>query len=105
MLLAQIDFDAGKYQDGLTKLQKVAGVGAASQSQSTIESLEGDGYAQMGKMADAAKAYERAADATPYDIEKAFQHAKAARAYQSAGDAAKAPGASGRQLVDRPEGA
>src|SRR5215471_21678007 len=33
MLLAQIDFDAGKYQDGLTKLQKVAGTGAAAPSQ------------------------------------------------------------------------
>ena len=90
MLLAQLDFDAGKYQDGLTKLQKAAGTGPAAQSQSTIESLEGDGYAQMGKMAEAAKAYQRAADATPYEIEKAFQRAKAARAFQSAGDVASA---------------
>ena len=90
MLLAQIDFDSGKYQDGLTKLQKVAGSGAAAPSQSTIESLEGDGYAQMGKLADAAKAYQRAADATNYEIEKAFQRAKAARAFQAAGDAASA---------------
>ena len=89
MLLAQIDFDGGKYQDGLTKLQKVAGTGAAAASQSTIESLEGDGYAQMGKMGEAAKQYARAADDTPYEIEKAFQKAKAARAYQSAGDVAK----------------
>jgi predicted negative regulator of RcsB-dependent stress response len=90
MLLAQIDFDAGKYQDGLTKLQKVAGTGAAAPSQSTIESLEGDGLAQMGKLADAAKAYQRAADATNYEIERAFQRAKAARAFQAAGDAASA---------------
>lgn len=90
MLLAEIDFDAGKYQDGLTKLQKVAGSSAASANQSTIESLEGDGYAQMGKMGEAAKQYQQAADDTPFEIEKAFQKAKAARAYQSAGDAAKA---------------
>jgi predicted negative regulator of RcsB-dependent stress response len=90
MLLAQIDFDGGKYQDGLNKLKKVEGSGAASASQSTIESLEGDGYAQMGKLADAAKAYQRAADDTPYDIEKAFQRAKAARAFQAAGDVAGA---------------
>jgi predicted negative regulator of RcsB-dependent stress response len=90
MLLAEIDFDAGKYQDGLTKLQKVAGTGAAAASQSTIESLEGDGYAQMGKMAEAAKQYQQAADDTPFEIEKAYQKAKAARAYQSAGDVAKA---------------
>jgi len=90
MLLAEIDFDAGKYQDGLTKLQKITGTGAAAASQSTIESLEGDGYAQMGKMAEAAKQYQQAADDTPFEIEKAYQKAKAARAYQSAGDVAKA---------------
>jgi predicted negative regulator of RcsB-dependent stress response len=90
MLLAQIDFDAGKYQDGLSKLQKISGSGAAAPNQSMIESLVGDGYAQMGKMADAAKAYQRAADATNYDIEKAFQRAKAARAFQAAGDVAGA---------------
>jgi predicted negative regulator of RcsB-dependent stress response len=90
MLLAQIDFDAGKYQDGLAKLKKVSGSSAASASEPTIQSLEGDGYAQMGKLADAAKAYESAADATPYEIEKAFQRAKAGRAYQAAGDVANA---------------
>ena len=48
-----------------------------------LRSLEGDGYAQMGKSADAAKAYEKAADATGYQNEKATQLAKAARAYQA----------------------
>jgi predicted negative regulator of RcsB-dependent stress response len=90
MLLAQIDFDAGKYQDGLAKLKKVEGSSAASASQSTILSLEGDGYAQMGQLAEAGKVYQRAADATNFEIEKAFQKAKAARVYQSAGDKAKA---------------
>ncbi len=90
MLLAQIDFDGGKYQDGLTKLQKVVGSSVASANQSTIESLEGDGYAQMGKLAEAGKRYDQAAADTPFEIEKAFQKAKAARAYQAAGDAAKA---------------
>jgi len=90
MLLAQIDFDSGKYQDGLARLQKVAGSSAASSNESTIQSLIGDGYAQMGKMADAAKAYQRAADATNFEIEKAFQRAKAARAFQAAGDAGNA---------------
>jgi len=90
MLLSQIDFDAGKYQDGISRLEKAAGTGAASPSQSTLESLEGDGYAQMGKMADAAKAYQRAADATVFQTDKAFQRAKAARAYQAAGDTANA---------------
>ena len=40
---------------GSTLLDKASGSGAASDVQSTIRSLEGDGYAQMGKLADAAK--------------------------------------------------
>jgi len=90
MLLAQLDYDGGKYQDGITRLQKVAGSSAASANESTIRSLEGDGYAQMGKFAEAGKAYEGAAGATSYENEKAFQTSKAARAYQTGGDTAKA---------------
>ncbi|MDB4874111.1 MAG: Tetratricopeptide repeat-containing protein [Gemmatimonadetes bacterium] len=90
MLLAQIDYDAGKFQDGISILQKVSGTSAANGVEPTVRSLEGDGYAQMGKLTDAAKQYESAADATGYETEKAFQRAKAARAYQTAGDTAKA---------------
>jgi predicted negative regulator of RcsB-dependent stress response len=90
MLLAQMDYDSGKFQDGISMLQKVGGSGAASRVKSTVQSLEGDGYAQMGKLSDAAKQYEGAADATSYDTEKAFQLSKAARAYAAAGDTAKA---------------
>jgi len=90
MLLAQIDYDTGKFQDGVSLLKKVEGSSAASGVEPTIRSLEGDGYAQMGKLADAAKAYESAATVTPYETEKGYQRAKAARTYQAAGDTAKA---------------
>jgi tetratricopeptide (TPR) repeat protein len=90
MLLAQIDYDSGKYQDGISLLQKVAGTGAASGVEATIRSLEGDGYSQMKKLAEAGKAYEQAASATSMEMERAFQLAKAARAYSSGGDTAKA---------------
>ena len=90
MLLAQMDFDSGKPQDGISILEKVAGSGSASSMQPTILSLEGDGYGQMGKSDDAAKKYESAAAATRFELEKAFQLAKAARAYQAAGNVAKA---------------
>jgi predicted negative regulator of RcsB-dependent stress response len=90
MILAQIDFDSGKFQDGISMLQKVSGSSAATGVESTVRSLEGDGYAQMGKLSDAGKQYEAAADATPYETEKSFQLAKAARTYQTAGDTAKA---------------
>ena len=90
MLLAQIDYDGGKFQDGLSILQRVAGSSAASGVQSTILSLEGDGYAQMKKLAEAGKAYEDAAKATSFETERAFQLAKAARAYEAGGNATKA---------------
>ena len=91
MLLAQIDFDAGKYQDGLNVLQKASGSSAASDAQSTILSLQGDGYAQMKQLAKAASQYEAAAaSAAGMETEHAFLEAKAARTYAEAGDTAKA---------------
>ncbi len=88
--LAEIDYDSGKIQDGISLLEKVAGSGAASPVETSVRSLIGDGYMQMHKPADAAKAYESAAATTAYENEKASETAKAARAYQAAGDTAKA---------------
>jgi predicted negative regulator of RcsB-dependent stress response len=91
LLLAQLDYDSGKIQDGISMLRKVSGSSAASELESTVRSLEGDGYAQTGKLADAAKQYEAAAAAASgLPTENAFYRAKAARTYQSAGDTAKA---------------
>jgi len=90
LLLAGLDYDAGKVQDGINVLQKAAGSRAASSVQSTILGLEGDGYAQMRKLGEAAKQYEAAAAATQFETEKASLRAKAARTYQQAGDTARA---------------
>jgi predicted negative regulator of RcsB-dependent stress response len=90
MLLAQVSYDNNKPQDGIAMLEKVSGSRAASRLQPTIKSLEGDGYSQMGKMSDAGKQYEAAAAASGFEVEKGFYQSKAARAYQAAGDTAKA---------------
>lgn len=90
MLLAQADFDAGKPQDGITLIDKVSGTSAASAQQATLLTLKGDGLAQLGKLTDAAKQYEAAANATTFETEKAFYKSKAARTYQTAGDTATA---------------
>ena len=90
MLLAQMDYDGGKPQDGLSVIQKAEGSRAAASVQSTLLSLEGDGYAQMHKLPDAAKKYENAAAATTFETERAFLLAKAARTYGDAGDTTKA---------------
>lgn len=88
MLLAQADFNAGKYQDGLKILQEV--VGKAGGSEAAVQSLIGDGYSQLNKPADAARAYERAAQGAQFDTERAYYRAKAARSYSSAGNTAEA---------------
>ena len=84
LLLAQTFYNGGKYQDGIKVLEEVSG--KAGGSEAMVQSLIGDGYAQMGKSADAAKSYEKAADATIYDNERAYYRAKAARSYTAAGN-------------------
>ena len=90
MLLATTDYDQKKYPEGIKVLEDVVGNRAASATQATIYGLIGDGYAQEKKLADAAKSYEKAASATDYPAEKAFNEAKAARTYAQAGDSANA---------------
>ncbi|HJP59019.1 MAG TPA: tetratricopeptide repeat protein [Gemmatimonadaceae bacterium] len=84
MLLAQTHYNAGKYQDGIKVLEEVSG--KAGGSEASLQSLIGDGYSQLGKAADAAKAYERAADAAEFDTERAYYRAKAARSFTAAGN-------------------
>lgn len=88
LLLAQTHYNAGKYQEGINVLQEVSG--NAGGSEAMVQGLIGDGHAQMGKNADAAKAYEKAAEASIYENEKAYYRAKAARSYSTAGNVADA---------------
>lgn len=90
MLLATTDYDAKKYPDGIKVLEDVSGNRAASSMQATIYGLIGDGYAQQKKLGDAAKSYEKAAGATDFPAEKAYNQAKAARTYAEAGDSTNA---------------
>jgi tetratricopeptide (TPR) repeat protein len=88
MLLAQTDYNAGKYQDGIKVLEEIAG--KAGGSEAAVQCLIGDGYSQMAKYADAAKAYERAAQAAEFDTERAYYRARAARTYTAAGNTSEA---------------
>ncbi len=83
-LLAQMNYDQGKYQDGINILQKSVD-SHGSDVRAELLSLIGDGYAQMKKLPDAASYYEKAADATGFPAVKATELAKAGRAYQAAG--------------------
>jgi len=89
MLLAQIDYDQNKFQEGITVLENAA-KGAPAPMEVQLRGLIGDGYLSLKNAPSAAKEYERAADMTTFVLEKATQKAKAARAYAIAGDTAKA---------------
>jgi hypothetical protein len=89
MILAQINYDQAKYQEGITVLENAAN-GAPGPMGVQLRSLIGDGYLSMKNAASAAKEYERAAGLSSFTLEKANQKAKAGRAYMTAGDTAKA---------------
>jgi len=88
LLLAQMDFDQAKYQEGITVLEN-ASKSAPQPMESEIRSLLGDGYLSMKNPAAAAKEYEKAADLSGRELERASQKGRAARAYSAAGDTAK----------------
>ena len=89
MILAGIDYDQAKYQEGIQVLEKAAD-GAPAAIEPQLRTLIGDGYLSMKNTASAAQAYERAADLTTLTTEKANHRAQAARAYMVGGDTAKA---------------
>lgn len=89
MILAGIEYDQAKYQEGITALENAA-KGAPASMEVQLRSLIGDGYLSMKNASSAAKEFERAASISTFELEKANQRAKAARAYMAGGDTAKA---------------
>jgi tetratricopeptide (TPR) repeat protein len=88
MLLAQMDYDQGKYQEGITVLETAA-KGSPEPLEVQMRSLIGDGYLSMKNAAAAAREYQKAAELAG-GLEKASQRAKAARALTVGGDTAAA---------------
>jgi predicted negative regulator of RcsB-dependent stress response len=86
MLLAQMSYDQGKYQEGIDQLEKTARTGAAKPLRSSLQALIADGYMGLGKPAEAANRYEEAAAEARFDAEKAQHLASAARAYVASGN-------------------
>jgi predicted negative regulator of RcsB-dependent stress response len=89
MILAGINYDQAKYQEGITLLEDAA-KGAPAPMEVQLRSLIGDGYLSLKNAPSAAREFERAADLSTFELEKANQRAKAARAYMVGGDTAKA---------------
>ena len=85
MILAQMQFDEGKAADGLKTLEPYQTAGAAGPNLAAGWVLTGDGQMASGNAAEAASAYQKAADATEYRGERAVYLAKVARALMASG--------------------
>ena len=90
MLLAQLDFDQGKFAEGLKTLAPYQNGASAGPSLAPVWGLTADGQLTSGKPADAAASYQKAADATSLFGEKAIYLSKAGRALMLAGNVAAA---------------
>jgi predicted negative regulator of RcsB-dependent stress response len=85
MLLAQLKLEKGDNQGAVTFLRDLASKLSSDPNAAAVRSLLGDALAQLGKPAEAAAEYERAAALTEMPNEKAYVLAKAGHAYMDAG--------------------
>lgn len=88
MLLAQSYYDKGEYQKGIDALEKSGA--ARKEFEAQVEALIGDGYSQLGKYADAAAHYKKAADVTRFKNDREGYLADAARNFMAGKDTAQA---------------
>lgn len=103
LLLAQIHYDKGEYQQGIDVLARAAGERWGRPLKPTLHSLMGDGYAELEKWGDAATHYREAAEATRFESDRAMYLASAARVLASGGQKAEAI-AIWKELAEDPSG-
>ncbi|HEU6451980.1 MAG TPA: tetratricopeptide repeat protein [Gemmatimonadaceae bacterium] len=84
LILAQVRFDRGQFADGIATLQPLTKADDKGLRASAYNLL-GSGYEADKKLEDAAKAYQQAADVTPYAVERDQYLASAARALTEGG--------------------
>src|SRR5919112_2297988 len=90
MLLAQVKLEQNDNQGAVTTLKDLAAKNETGPYATPIRALLGDAYSQLGKPAEAAAEYGRAALATQAPNERALLLAKIGRVESAAGNAAKA---------------
>ncbi|MGH7638856.1 MAG: tetratricopeptide repeat protein [Gemmatimonadaceae bacterium] len=83
MILAQMQYDAGQFAEGLQTLNPFRT--GSGDLQASVLSLIGDGRVASGQAAEAAETYKEAAAATTMVGEKTVYRSKAARALMAAG--------------------
>lgn len=87
LLMTQVLYDQGKYDEGMKQL---AGLTGSKTMAASAEGLIATGYESTGKFKEAAEHFGRAAAASTFDVDKANFKASQARAYASAGDTSAA---------------
>jgi predicted negative regulator of RcsB-dependent stress response len=90
LLLAQVKLEQSDNQGAVTTLKELAAKNETGPYATPIRSLLGDAYSQLGKPAEAAAEYERAAQLTTAPNERGLLLAKIGRAQTAAGNTAKA---------------
>lgn len=100
MILAQLQYDQGKFAEGLQTLEPFRDRSGTNQAQ--VLALLGDGELASGKAAEAAETYKEAAEATSLTGESTVYRGKAARALMAAGKNAEAL-ALWQELADDPK--
>ena len=88
MLLAQTYYDKGEYQKGIDALEKSGA--ARKEFEAGAEALIADGYSQLGKYAEAAAHYKKAAEVTRFQNDREGYLADAARNFMAGKDTAQA---------------
>lgn len=90
MMLAQVHFQDGKYDEGVKVLKKAQGSSAAGPFGAPILALIGEGLLDGKKFDEAAKSYQAAAEQTPFAADKDVYTADVARALALGGKIAEA---------------
>ena len=90
MLLAQVKLEGADYQGAVTTLKELVAKHESGPYATPLRSLLGDAYSQLGKYAEAADEYNRAALATQAPNERALLLSKIGRVQTAAGNLAKA---------------
>jgi predicted negative regulator of RcsB-dependent stress response len=90
MVLAQLNFQQGKFAEGVQALEPYHSERSAGPSLAAVWALTGDGQASQGKLDDAVASYRKASDASDLGGFKALYMAQAARTLMAGGKTAEA---------------
>ena len=91
LLLAQVLYNQGKYQQGVDELKQAEDdIGGSEEFGSSVHLVIAGGLEQLKKYAEAAAQYEAAAKAARFDPDRQRYETLAARAYLTGGDTTKA---------------